>query len=90
MAHVAYLGMPFASLEQKNLTLNRLTGINNQHSQRISQTSHENTTHLDEEAVRVLLLTSPWQPGSKNGEPVRARKTFPITFNLGGSSPPRN
>jgi TonB family protein len=47
-------------------------------------------TSLDEEAIRVLLLTSPWQPGSKNGEPVRARKTFPITFNLGGSSPPRN
>ena len=38
---------------------------------------------LDEEAIRVLLLTSPWQPGVKNGKPVRTRKTFPISFKLG-------
>jgi protein TonB len=41
---------------------------------------------LDEEAVRIILLTSPWQPGVKNGQPVRARKTFPISFNLGQSA----
>ena len=42
---------------------------------------------LDEEAIRVILLTSPWQPGTKDGQPVRTRKTFPITFNLGGNKP---
>lgn len=38
---------------------------------------------LDKEAIRVILLTSPWQPGLKNSQPVRTRKTFPISFNLG-------
>lgn len=42
---------------------------------------------LDEEAARVVLLTSPWKPGMLKGKPVRTRKTFPISFNLGGPAP---
>ena len=42
---------------------------------------------LDDEAVRVVLLTSPWKPGMLHGKPVRTRKTFPISFNLGGPAP---
>lgn len=45
---------------------------------------------LDDEATRVLLLTSPWQPGVKNGQPVRTRKALPISFNLGQSPKSRN
>jgi len=40
-------------------------------------------TCIDEEARRIILLTSPWQPAAKAGKTVRARKTLPITFNLG-------
>lgn len=39
---------------------------------------------IDKEAKRIILLTSPWQPAQKGGTAVRARKTLPITFNLGG------
>ena len=42
---------------------------------------------LDDEAVRVVLLTSPWKPGMLHGKSVRTRKTFPISFNLGGPAP---
>jgi protein TonB len=44
---------------------------------------------LDDEARRVILLSSPWQPGVKNGQPVRTRKTLPISFKLGSSSRPK-
>ena len=38
----------------------------------------------DEEAVRVIKLTSGlWNLGKNNGNPVRLRKIFPITFKLG-------
>lgn len=36
----------------------------------------------DEEAVRVLKNTSPWQPGKQRGKAVKVRMVLPITFNL--------
>jgi protein TonB len=45
---------------------------------------------IDEEAMRVVLLTSPWEPGTVDGKPVRALKTLPISFNLGGSAKRKN
>lgn len=37
---------------------------------------------LDREAVRVVSAMPNWNPGRKNGEPVRVKYTVPITFRL--------
>lgn len=36
----------------------------------------------DEEAVRVLKLSRTWNPGTKNGKPVRVKYNIPIKFAL--------
>jgi protein TonB len=36
----------------------------------------------DEEAVRVLKLSSPWKPGTQNGHTVRVAYSVPINFAL--------
>ena len=36
----------------------------------------------DEEAIRVLRTTAPWQPGTIGGKPVRTAYTLPIKFKL--------
>ncbi len=36
----------------------------------------------DEEAVRVLKNSPPWNPGKQRGRPVRQRMVLPITFKL--------
>ena len=36
----------------------------------------------DEEAVRVIKLSPKWNPGIKNGKPVRVRYSVPINFTL--------
>jgi TonB family protein len=36
----------------------------------------------DEEAKRVIELSSPWVPGSSNGKPVRVAYSVPISFTL--------
>ncbi|MHC1703076.1 MAG: energy transducer TonB [Tenuifilaceae bacterium] len=37
---------------------------------------------LAKEAVRVVALSPKWNPGKQQGDPVRVRFTFPITFSL--------
>lgn len=37
---------------------------------------------LDKEAIRVVRGLSRFTPGTKNGQPVRARYTLPITFRM--------
>ncbi len=37
----------------------------------------------DEEAIRVLKLTSPWKPGTQGGKPVRVAYSIPINFGPG-------
>ncbi|MEO7988135.1 MAG: TonB family protein [Chryseolinea sp.] len=37
----------------------------------------------DQEAIRVIKLTSPWEPGRQNSKPVRTRFVFPMKFKLG-------
>ncbi|MCA4899575.1 MAG: energy transducer TonB [Cytophagales bacterium] len=39
----------------------------------------------DEEAIRVLLTSSPWMPGKQRGKPVKQRYTLPIIFSLSDS-----
>ncbi|MDO3641187.1 energy transducer TonB [Mucilaginibacter sp. L3T2-6] len=36
----------------------------------------------DEEAVRVIKLSSPWKPGTQNGHTVRVAYAVPINFAL--------
>ncbi len=36
----------------------------------------------DEEAVRVIKLSSPWKPGTQNGHTVRVAYAVPINFSL--------
>ena len=36
----------------------------------------------DEEAVRVLRLTTKWEPGKQNGMPVRVKMNIPFVFNI--------
>ncbi|HMG91218.1 MAG TPA: energy transducer TonB [Chryseolinea sp.] len=36
----------------------------------------------DEEAVRVIKITSPWKPAMQNGKPVRSRFVIPLEFKL--------
>lgn len=38
---------------------------------------------LDEEAVRVLKTSPPWQPGTEDGKPVRVQYSIPVNFGLG-------
>ena len=40
----------------------------------------------DEEAVRVVKLSKPWNPGLINGKPVRVKFSLPISFNLNKKS----
>ena len=37
---------------------------------------------LDKEAIRVVKSMPKWIPGRQNGEPVRVKYTFPVTFRL--------
>ena len=37
----------------------------------------------DEEAIRVIRESLPWNPGSQRGEKVNVRMVIPITFKLG-------
>jgi protein TonB len=37
---------------------------------------------MDEEALRVLKLAKPWNPGKQNGQPVRVRYVIPMNFQL--------
>ncbi len=37
---------------------------------------------LDEEAIRVVKKTRYWNPGKKNGRPVRAEMSIPINFKV--------
>lgn len=37
---------------------------------------------LDREALRLLSIMPRWEPGSKDGQPVRVRYTYPIAFRL--------
>jgi periplasmic protein TonB len=36
----------------------------------------------DEEAVRVVKLSSPWKPGTQGGKPVRISYSMPVSFTL--------
>jgi protein TonB len=36
----------------------------------------------DEEAVRLVKLSSPWKPGIQNSRPVRVQYSLPIAFEL--------
>ena len=36
----------------------------------------------DEEAVRLIKLSSPWKPGIQNSRPVRVMYTVPVSFVL--------
>lgn len=36
----------------------------------------------DEEAVRVVSLSPPWNPGTQDGVPVKVKFKFPINFTL--------
>lgn len=37
---------------------------------------------LDKEAIRVVKSMPKWIPGKQNGQPVRVKYTFPVTFRL--------
>ncbi len=37
---------------------------------------------LDAEALRVVKLMPPWQPGRRNGKPVRFLYVIPVDFRL--------
>ena len=37
---------------------------------------------IEDEAVRVVRLMKPWEPGKRNGAPVRVRFYVPLTFRL--------
>ena len=41
-----------------------------------------NDASLKNEAMRIVKLLPPWQPGILNGKPVRVQYTIPITFKL--------
>ncbi|GAB2862275.1 energy transducer TonB [Hymenobacter ruber] len=38
---------------------------------------------LNDEALRLVWLMPPWEPGRSNGQPVRTACTVPISFNSG-------
>lgn len=41
---------------------------------------------LDQEALRVVSAMPAWQPGTIDGEPIRARFTLPISFRFSSST----
>ena len=41
---------------------------------------------LDNEAVRVIQLMPPWNPGKQHGKPVRTKIFLPVSFNLQNKS----
>lgn len=41
---------------------------------------------LDAEAVRVVKSMPKWNPGKKNGKPVKIEYTLPVTFRLAGGT----
>ena len=45
---------------------------------------------LDAEAVRVISLMPRWIPAKQNGEPVKTRYTFPVTFRLNNDTTKTN
>ncbi|SES83047.1 energy transducer TonB [Prevotella sp. kh1p2] len=48
---------------------------------------HSVDSLLDAEALRVLKLMPKWNPGSRNGRPVKVRYAVPVTFRLLGPTP---
>ena len=38
--------------------------------------------YLDKEALRLISIMPPWNPGTQRGIPVRVRFTMPVTFRL--------
>ena len=38
---------------------------------------------LDAEAVRVVMKSPKWEPGKKDGKPVRVSYTMPVMFYFG-------
>ena len=43
---------------------------------------------LDEEALRVISAMPKWMPGKQNGEVVRVKYSFPVSFRLGSKETP--
>lgn len=43
---------------------------------------------LDEEALRVISAMPKWMPGKQNGEAVRVKYSFPVSFRLGSKETP--
>ncbi len=39
---------------------------------------------IDNESIRIIKLSPPWQPGIQNGAPVRVQYSVPIAFSLAG------
>ena len=44
---------------------------------------------LDDEALRVISGMPKWTPGKQNGEPVRVKYSFPVSFRLGSKDAPK-
>ena len=44
---------------------------------------HDSCNSFDQQVIRVLQETSPWQPGKQHGQPVRVRMVFPVLIKLG-------
>ena len=40
----------------------------------------------DQESIRVILASAPWEPGLKRGEPVKVRLVLPVEFVLESNS----
>ena len=40
---------------------------------------------LDQEALRIVRMMPDWKPGKLNGETVKVKYVFPVTFRLEGS-----
>lgn len=38
--------------------------------------------YLSEEAIRIIKKMPKWEPGLKNGQPVRVKYVLPVTFKL--------
>ena len=44
---------------------------------------------LDDEALRVISAMPKWTPGKQNGEAVRVKYSFPVSFRLGSKEAPK-
>ena len=45
----------------------------------------------DDEALRIIRLMDKWEPGERDGRPIRCKMALPIIFRLGeGHRPPRH